>query len=139
MGGYRPRRPRPAQHRGQRVATEAWRLPKAWLERVEAGSGERKRTPLAPGEQVEELLVMGLRLVDGIELSRIERLAGRPWHELLDRAALETFVTEGLLRLAGGRLAATAAGRQRLNGLLAALLIGPPDAAGTGSPRSPAR
>ena len=57
---------------GARVATEAWRLPKAWLERVErAGSGERLRAPLTRGEQVEELLVMGLRLAEGIELARL--------------------------------------------------------------------
>jgi putative oxygen-independent coproporphyrinogen III oxidase len=107
---------------GVRVASEAWRLPKAWLERVEAGSGERLRVALRREEQVEELLVMGLRLAEGIELARMERLAGRPWTQLLDPAALEGFVADRLVCLAGGRLAASAAGRQRLNGVLAALL-----------------
>ncbi len=105
---------------GQRVATEAWRLPRAWLERVEAGSGERTRNVLTPGEQVEELLVMGLRLAEGIDLARLERLA--PLEQILDRGALERLVADRLLSLAGGHLAATANGHQRLNGLLATLL-----------------
>jgi putative oxygen-independent coproporphyrinogen III oxidase len=122
---------------GQRVATEAWRLPKAWLERVEAkGSGERLRTALRPEEQAQELLVMGLRLAEGAELARLERIGGRRLDQLLDPAALEAFVADGLVSLAGGRLAATAAGRQRLNGLLAALLADRPDAASIGSRRA---
>jgi putative oxygen-independent coproporphyrinogen III oxidase len=115
-----------------RVATEAWRLPKVWLERVEAtGSGERTRAALGRAEQVEELLVMGLRLAEGIELRRLMRQGGRPLEELIDAAAVERFVSDGWLTLRAGRLAATAAGRQRLNAILAALLV-PPDAADRG-------
>ncbi|MDF2781303.1 MAG: coproporphyrinogen oxidase [Geminicoccaceae bacterium] len=114
---------------GARVATEAWRLPKVWLERVEdAGSGERTRARLKQMEQVEELLVMGLRLAEGVDLRRLARQGGRPADELIDRAALERFIGDGWLTLRHGRLAATAAGRQRLNAILAALLV-PPGAA----------
>jgi putative oxygen-independent coproporphyrinogen III oxidase len=113
---------------GARVATEAWRLPKAWLERVErAGSGERRRTPLTRAEQVEELLVMGLRLSEGVDLARLTGTAGRPLREVLDPAALERFVGDGWVIREHGRLAATAAGRQRLNAVLGALLADPPD------------
>ena len=62
---------------------------------------------------------MGLRLAEGVDLGRLERLGGRPWDELIERAALERFVADGWLP-ARGRLAASAAGRQRLNGILAA-------------------
>ena len=103
---------------GARIATEAWRLPKTWLERVEAGSGERRRTPLTRREQVEELLVMGLRLAEGIELARLEQVAGRPLAQVLDARALTRLVEDGWLTLPPGRLAATAAGRQRLNAVL---------------------
>ncbi len=114
---------------GARVATEAWRLPKVWLERVEgAGSGERTRAALGRTEQVEELLVMGLRLAEGVDLRRLARLGGRPPDELIDPAALERFIVDGWLTRRHGRLAATAAGRQRLNAILAALLV-PPGAA----------
>ena len=107
------------------IATEAWRLPRAWLERVEAGSGERLRTPLSRAEQVEELLVMGLRLAEGIELARLERLAGRPLEQVLDPARAGGLRRGRLAQpRADGRLAATAAGRQRLNGILGSLFVG---------------
>jgi putative oxygen-independent coproporphyrinogen III oxidase len=106
---------------GARVATEAWRLPKIWLERTEAGSGERRRTALTQAEQAEELLVMGLRLAEGVDLTRLERLADRAIDRWLNRAALARFVADGWLRLSNARLVPTAKGRQRLNGILAGL------------------
>jgi oxygen-independent coproporphyrinogen-3 oxidase len=108
---------------GERFATEAWRLPKVWLERVEhAGSGERTRIGLTAAERVEELLVMGLRLVEGVDLERLEAIAGSAPDPWVARPALDGLVADGLLTLHGRRLAATAAGRQRLNALLAALI-----------------
>jgi oxygen-independent coproporphyrinogen-3 oxidase len=109
---------------GARVATEAWRLPQIWLGRVEAGSGERVRTALTRAEQAEELLIMGLRLAEGVELARLERLAGRHRAQVLAADALDSFTREGWLNRKDGRLAATAAGRQRLNSILAVLLAG---------------
>jgi putative oxygen-independent coproporphyrinogen III oxidase len=108
---------------GKRFATEAWRLPKDWLERVErSGTGESTRVPLTRAEQAEELLVMGLRLSEGVDLARLEAVAGRRLGQLLDGAALDRFIAEGLLKRRGRHLAATAAGRQRLNALLVAIL-----------------
>ena len=108
---------------GERLATEAWRLPKAWLERVErTGSGERTRVALTRAEQAEELLVMGLRLREGVDLTRLEAVAGRTLGQLLDLAALDRLIGDGLLERRDAQLAATAAGRQRLNALLARIL-----------------
>jgi putative oxygen-independent coproporphyrinogen III oxidase len=105
-----------------RTATEAWRLPKAWLEQVEqAGSGERTRAALSVEHQIEELLVMGLRLAEGVDLARLRTLARRPLERILDLAAMERFADDGWLELGGGRLVASASGRQRLNGILAGL------------------
>ena len=70
---------------GARVATEAWRLPKVWLERTERlGSGERTRVSLDAAERVEELLVMGLRLVEGVDLARVAAAAGGAVDDRLD-------------------------------------------------------
>jgi oxygen-independent coproporphyrinogen-3 oxidase len=109
---------------GARLATETARLPEAWLRRVEAsGSGETARAVLTPAEQLEELLLMGLRLAEGLPVARIEAVSGRPLLSgALDRGALERLLGSGLLTLDDGRLAATAAGRQRLSAVLAALL-----------------
>ena len=68
-----------------------------------------------------ELLLMGLRLAEGIPLARLARIGGRPVDQLLDGRALERLVANRLLVIAQGRLIATARGRQRLNGVLSAL------------------
>lgn len=106
-----------------RLATEAVRLPEAWLRQVETkGHGEKPRLALPAEDRLAELLLMGLRLVEGVAIARIEALAGRPLALAVDGQALRRLEDAGLLRTDGGRLAATAAGRQRLSSILAALL-----------------
>ena len=108
---------------GQRFATEAVRLPEAWLRQVEArGHGEKPRMQLAAEDRLTELLLMGLRLAEGVPVARIEAAAGRSLAEVVDGRALHRLADAGLLTVEAGRLAATAAGRQRLSSILAALL-----------------
>jgi oxygen-independent coproporphyrinogen-3 oxidase len=108
---------------GSKLATRAERVPERWLELVETvGSGEVEAVPVTPREQAVEALMMGLRLAEGVPLARLEALSGRPWGEIVDSRGLERVVAGGFLEVAGGRLIAGPAGRQRLNGVLAALL-----------------
>jgi hypothetical protein len=53
---------------------------------------------------------------------RLQAIAGQSLDQLIDGAALDRLVADRLLERRGGHLAATAAGRQRLNALLAAVL-----------------
>ena len=89
---------------------------------MSTGTGERTRTVLSCLERVEELLVMGLRLREGIDIARLETLAGGSLEQLLDLRAVELLIGEGWLTRDDGRIAATAAGRQRLEGILPMLL-----------------
>ena len=108
---------------GTRWATRAERAPERWLELVEgSGSGELPREPVTADEQATECLMMGLRLAEGVPLTRLERVAGRPWREVVDESALARLGGGGFLDVRDGRLVATAAGRQRLDALLVALL-----------------
>ncbi|MCS6779217.1 MAG: radical SAM family heme chaperone HemW [Geminicoccaceae bacterium] len=108
---------------GRRLATRTLRAPEAWLARVrELGHGLEALEPLEPATQALEALMMGLRLAEGVPLARLEALAGEPADALLDRAARDRLVRAGLLLDEPERLVATAAGRQRLNGVLRALL-----------------
>lgn len=104
---------------GERWATEALRLPEQWLEAVEhSGAGEVPRERVAPADQATEMLMMGLRLQEGIDPERFAALAGRP-------LAVETLAELGELGLVvvrDGRLAATAAGRAVLDAVLLRLL-----------------
>ncbi len=107
--GAHGREPRPAG----RFATVNERNPEAWLARVStAGRGLTEETLLAPGEQADELLLMGLRLSEGIDLNRLAAIGGvRPSETVMSR--LESL---GMLeRPHVGRIRATRAGRFVLN------------------------
>ena len=110
----------------QRFATSTERMPRAWLERVEArGRGELPRESIETDEQVVEMLLMGLRLEDGIDVPRLERLSGRPLREILDPDAIDGFMEDGWLKIDDRTLRATPAGFARLNAILMALLDRP--------------
>jgi putative oxygen-independent coproporphyrinogen III oxidase len=105
-----------------KLAMQQRRSPEAWLAAVERdGTAIEEMTPIAPATVVEEVLMMGLRLVEGVPRARLETLAGREVEDLFG-AALPPLIDGGFLLLDDDRLAATAAGRQRLNAVLAALL-----------------
>jgi len=100
---------------GQRVATETPLAPALWLDRVEqTGSGQSLAEALPRKDQALEFLLMGLRLAEGIDLTRFEALAGAP----LDPDRLAHLEEIGMLARTGGRLAATPAGRAVLNAIL---------------------
>ncbi|MFO1209060.1 MAG: radical SAM family heme chaperone HemW [Amaricoccus sp.] len=103
---------------GSRWATEAIRSPEAWLAAVEAGDGgEAGRSRVTPSEQAIEMLLMGLRLGEGIDPARFEALGGAPLRA--DRIAELTAL--GLVEERGGRLRATAAGTPVLDAVLRTL------------------
>jgi coproporphyrinogen III oxidase-like Fe-S oxidoreductase len=63
---------------GKRLAQSTQKSPEAWLKAVEAaGHGLTEDDVLTPEEQGDEMLVMGLRLREGIDLSRYSALSGR--------------------------------------------------------------
>ena len=107
---------------GTKVATSQHRTPEAWLAAIESsGTATAEQVPVAGEAAVEEMVMMGLRLVEGVSRRRLEALAGRDVERLFG-ARLPRLVAGGFLTLDGDRLAATAAGRQRLNAVLGALL-----------------
>jgi putative oxygen-independent coproporphyrinogen III oxidase len=104
---------------GGRFATEAIRAPEVWLAAVEArGEGEAARTPLSHDDQAAEMLIMGMRLREGVDLARLARLAGRA----LPEAVVGELAGMGLVRSEAGRLRTTASGRVLLDALLRRLL-----------------
>ncbi|MFT3974848.1 MAG: radical SAM family heme chaperone HemW [Amaricoccus sp.] len=105
---------------GTRWASETIRAPEAWIEAVEReGTGQSLREPVAPADQAIEMLMMGLRLTEGIDAGRYAALAGRP----LAAERVAELDALGLLRATGDRLVATADGRRVLDAVLRRLLI----------------
>jgi oxygen-independent coproporphyrinogen-3 oxidase len=107
---------------GDKFATRRHRAPETWLAAVERqGHGVQERVALTPAERREEMLMMGLRLTEGIGRARFRAETGADIEALLDGARLADLVTGGFLANDARGLRATAAGRQRLNAVLAAL------------------
>jgi putative oxygen-independent coproporphyrinogen III oxidase len=100
---------------GSRWATVAPRSPAAWLSLVERGlAGEEPREGVSREEQATEYLLMSMRLLEGLDLSRYEALAGFP----IAPERIAELGDLGLVRVDSGRLIATAEGRAVLNGVL---------------------
>jgi oxygen-independent coproporphyrinogen-3 oxidase len=68
------------------------------------------------------MLMMGLRLAEGIPRRRFIEETGQDVEALFDAKALGVLIEGGFLALDDKRLAATEAGRQRLNAVLVRLL-----------------
>jgi oxygen-independent coproporphyrinogen-3 oxidase len=107
---------------GVKHATRQRRVPERWLAAVEAaGSGLEEIAALDRGAVIAEMLMMGLRLAEGIARGRLDDASGVDVGTLF-ADTLPRLVDGGFLILDADRLAATAAGRQRLDAVLAALL-----------------
>lgn len=105
----------------ERLASQQVRSPEAWAAQVaREGHGTLSVTPLGATEVVQEFLMMGLRLAEGVDLARLRALAGDA--AVLDPQALSRLRAAGFLALTDERLMVTPAGRPLLNQLLAALL-----------------
>lgn len=104
---------------GQRHATESFRNPSLWLEKVEAGNGESVRDAVSLNDQATEFLLMGLRLSEGVDLRRYEALSKRP----ISEARLGTLRDLGMITQDGKQLRVLPKGRMVLNAVLAELLV----------------
>jgi len=108
---------------GEKHATRQLRAPESWLAAVEQHAHATEEcSPLAADERLEEMLMMGLRLTEGVTRARFRDETGRALEDVLDRATLADLAAGGFVVIDGQGLRATAAGRQRLNAVLARLL-----------------
>jgi oxygen-independent coproporphyrinogen-3 oxidase len=107
---------------GTKYATRQYRLPEKWLAAVETnGTGIEETAAIERETAIEEMLMMGLRLVEGVSRAKLEWAAGCE-AETLFGSNLAPLIEGGFLTLDAERLAPTPTGRQRLNAVLATLL-----------------
>ena len=104
---------------GQKFATEQWRSPARWLEAAEADGAQSVQREIPKADQADELMMMGLRLSEGVDLERWHALSGRH----LNEDSLAHLCDIGMLSREGSRLRATTEGRMVLNTLLAEILV----------------
>jgi oxygen-independent coproporphyrinogen-3 oxidase len=103
----------------QKIATATERRPETWLEQVEAqGHGMVDQELLGYDEQADELLLMGLRLREGVDLARWQQLSGRDPNPDREQTLLEHGFIE---RIGNSRLRCTPKGMLILDAVVADL------------------
>jgi oxygen-independent coproporphyrinogen-3 oxidase len=108
---------------GEKFATRQHRAPEAWLDLVERdGHATRQRNLVPRAERLNEMLMMGLRLKEGVPIARIEEEAAQPFAQAIEQQRLNRLIAGGFVSHTDDRLAATPSGRQRLDAVLAALV-----------------
>jgi len=99
----------------QTTATHQIHTPGAWLEAVEKKThGTAKRRLLTPDIRAQELIVMGLRLRNGLDISRFDTV--------IEPKGLTQMINGGFVEQTGSNLRATPHGRLCLNAVLDRLL-----------------
>lgn len=102
-----------------KMATVTEKHPETWLEKVEqSGDGMIEQDLLGPDEQSDELLLMGLRLREGVDLARWQQLSGRDPDPEREQFLLEHGFIE---RLGNSRLRCTPKGMLVLDAVVADL------------------
>ncbi len=103
-------------------AVRRHRAPALWLAAVDKnGHGTREDEALTPQQRAEEMLLMGLRLSEGIDPARFEARSGVALEACFDSAVLHSLRADGWIEPTGA-LRVTPAGRLCLNSILASLV-----------------
>ena len=106
------------------LATRRHRAPEPWAERVERhGHGTTNEAPVPPTDRAREMLLMGLRLSEGVDAGRFATRTGISLNDALDPEILRRAIEEGYVTWNDRVLAATSEGRLRLDALLPALVL----------------
>ena len=104
-------------------ATRRHAKPETWLDAVEhAGHGTAETRPLAAAERAEEMLMMGLRLRDGVDVRHFSARTGLTLAQAIRPGALQRLMDGGFLASDDDTLRATEKGRTLLNSVLSDLL-----------------
>lgn len=105
-------------HGGVRLATESQRRPADYIDAVsEHGLGLVLEAPLTNSESADELLIMSVRLDEGLDVARFEALRGAP----IKADALAWLVAEEFVTHADGRVRLTPRGKPLANKIAAEL------------------
>lgn len=109
---------------GNAFGTHQIHTPARWLEKVGTdGHGTAKRRALSPPDRARELIMMGLRLSEGIDKQRFATVTGIDIGDVLDQDAKDQLIAGRFLVESDAHLATSSIGRLLLNGLLDRLIV----------------
>ena len=104
---------------GRLLATRRHRAPESWADRVErTGHAITEEIELDGEATAREMLLMGLRLMEGVPEDRFLARIGRELTSTIDADAFRHAAAAGFVTWHDGRLTATSEGRRRLDALL---------------------
>lgn len=107
---------------GQKFATRGHRAPDIWLDKVDQdGHGIHPFEPVNALARYQEALMMGMRLSEGLPISRLVDAYGAPIDDILSKDKIATLVKEGILEDHPDMLKTTPQGFKCLNAVLAYL------------------
>jgi len=106
------------------VASRQIKAPSLWLKRVNAEDhGTQETEVLSSDARAEELVMMGLRLSEGLHAARFERLTGKKLDAVLNASSVTRLTEQGFMQKQNGRVVATPRGRLALNEILRQVLL----------------
>ena len=112
-----------AHGRRNGVATERHKKPENWMAAVSRdGHAIKTERPLTPETRATEALLMGLRLAEGVDLSRIAALSGVAQDQLIDRDAAAQLARLGFVSMEGDHLTVAPKGMVLLDAILPQLV-----------------
>lgn len=105
-------------------ATAQWRKPEQWLTAVERdGHGTEYREEIPVADRAAEMIMMGLRLREGVSHEHFAARIGRPLEEFVSLTARRALVADGYLADDDHCLRVTPLGVTVLNHLLGKMLV----------------
>jgi len=109
---------------GVRHACAQYSKPERWLDHVQkSGHGSDVADAIHNAdERVEEVLLMGLRLSEGVWFDNFTRAVGQPFEEVVPAENVKRLISAGFLKIDQHHIWTTSKGRFVLNSLLAQLL-----------------
>ncbi len=108
---------------GQKEAMMMHHLPAIWLNEVsQKGCGMQSKNILSKKDTATEFLMMGLRLVEGVNLAKFGKIIGKSTEQFIDLEVLKQYVEIGLIKQDGQVLALTDRGLMLHNYLVPRLI-----------------
>ncbi len=109
---------------GERYAFQQHKRPEIWLEAVQKSQhGTENQSEIESAEErMEEALLMGLRLKEGVWFENFEAAVGKPFEDCVSASQLRRLQEAGFLKRTKTYLQATDKGRFVLNSVLAELV-----------------
>jgi coproporphyrinogen III oxidase-like Fe-S oxidoreductase len=101
------------------------RSPETWLKFTERrGDGTDESQSLDTDECGSEMLMMGMRLSEGVDAARFKEVTGKKIEDFIGQRTLVLLIDDGLIDYTPERIVATQKGRRVLNSVLKVMLGG---------------